>query len=514
MAERPEYIHDINESPGASDRPDGVQTTLDGAQAARVSDEAARESADDRLDDTAVTRESADDAWQNVRVAVADLTEKLHTAAGSMYIPGEEMTREKAVDPDKTDAYSAVSVSSRVQDTKIYRIESPEEKNAGDTGSILKGLYDDEKSGQQTFELPPLTRLSRKAPKEKEASANENESVELWKVLLAILICMLVAMGSYLVGKVYGTPLIPEEPVVIQEPPAGDAPLDIPEEKPDPGPRVLTMLLIGTDQRFKNELARADTIIFLALNLDNYNINMVSIPRDSRVRIPGYEGYNKINYAHAMGGPELTVRTVADAFGINIHYYFETNFASFEKCVDVLGGLEYNVERRMYFPEEGIDLMPGKQRLNGNKALQYVRWRGDPTADIGRVARQQKFIKAFLEQIPIVASIPKLPGLISELRENVLTDMTGAQMLNLGLTFAGNISNISFSSATLPGEAKTIGGAAYWVLDEAAALELILNAVNPPPPAPDADAQAEPDAAGAVAEGAVAEGASAVAAGV
>ena len=363
------------------------------------------------------------------------------------------------------------------QDTIIYQSAAAQVADFNDKANPLPyGLYGDDRSHQQTFELPPLTRLTKKAPKETE---EEKNGVELWKILLAILICMLVAMGSYLVGQVYGATLIPDEPVIAQHEPTPDDPEVVSEAPPDPGPRILTMLLIGTDQRYKNELARADTIILIAMNLDTYDINMISIPRDTRVQIPDMSGYYKINHSHAVGGAELTVKTVESLFGINIHYYAETNFKGFERCVDILGGLEYTVEKRMYFPEEGIDLSQGKQRLNGDKALQYVRWRGEPSADIGRVARQQKFVKALLEQSMSFATIPKIPSLISALRENVLTDMSGAQMLNLAFAFAGNISDINFTGATLPGEAKTVNGAAYWIMDESAAFELIMSILAP-----------------------------------
>jgi anionic cell wall polymer biosynthesis LytR-Cps2A-Psr (LCP) family protein len=171
----------------------------------------------------------------------------------------------------------------------------------------------------------------------------------------------------------------------------------------------------------------------------------------------------------------------------------------------------------MYFPEEGIDLFAGRQKLDGDKALQYVRWRGDPSADIGRVARQQKFVKAFLDQAISLGTVAKLPSLMGELRDNVKTDMTTPKMLNLAFRFT-DIKSLSFSSATLPGEAKTIGGGAYWVMDEEAARELLLSIYAPPEPeaeaGEDADGNAGEDTdnddageAGATADGADGEAA-------
>ena len=354
------------------------------------------------------------------------------------------------------------------------------------------------------FELPPLTRTLKK-PQPIETEGPQN--VELWKVLFAVLVCMLFAMGSYLVGRVYGATLIPDEPAyaAVIEPSADTATTVTPgkgHQEVAKGPQILTALLMGTDQRYKNEMARADTIILVTINLDTLDIHMISIPRDTRGVIADSDSITKINAAHAIGGPELMRKTVEDLLDITIHYYAETNFQGFAKCVDILGGVDYHVERRMYFPEEGIDLMPGQQKLNGDKSLQYVRWRGDPTADIGRVGRQQKFVKALLEQSMQLATVPRLPELVSAVRENIITDMSAAQILNLATRLL-DIQSLSFESATLPGEAKTIGGGAYWVMDEAETrtlLEGIFGIGEPEPEVEEAVLDADADEIG-VADG-------------
>ena len=388
-------------------------------------------------------------------------------------------------------AHEAAERPDRNADDDSYddSYDDPDGEAIGEAG----GIWGEDMGHTSEFDLPPLTRSIKKPQKE---STKKREGVEAWKILLAVLICMLFAMGSYLVGKVYGATLIPDEPMYIGEAEDEDE-ADSPQEAPS-GPQILNILLMGTDQREKNEMARSDTILLLVMNLDTLEVHMVSIPRDTRAIIAGSGENTKINHAHAIGGPECLVETVESLLGVNVHYYVETNFTGFEKCVDILGGVDYNVERRMYFPEEGIDLMPGQQKLNGNKALQYVRWRGDPTADIGRIGRQQKFIKALLEQSVSFATVPKLPGLIGALQENVVTDMSGAQLLQLATRFAVDIGKLSFTSATLPGEAKTVGGAAYWIMDEDAAKELIGSIFNPPEPEPEPEpesaTEAEPEA--------------------
>ena len=368
------------------------------------------------------------------------------------------------------------------------RFAAGERGEAGEAGEEPGGP-DGEEAHDSVFDLPPLMRSQKKPRKQTSA---KKERIELWKVLLAVLLCMLFAMGSYMVGRVYGASLIQEDedqPLLAQP---GEEDMPNPRQRAESsGPQILTMLVMGTDQRERYELARADTIILAVVNLTTLDIHMVSIPRDTRAQIADSDNITRINHAHAIGGPELMVQTVENLLGINIHYYVETNFQGFVSCIDILGEIDYEVERRMYFPEEGIDLMPGLQKLNGNKALQYVRWRGDPTADIGRVSRQQKFVKALLEQSMRLATIPKLPSLINELRENVVTDMTSIQMLNLAARFV-DIRNLSFIGATLPGEAKTIGGAAYWIMDEADARELLTGIFSLPEPEPEPEPEGEP----------------------
>ena len=386
--------------------------------------------------------------------------------------------------------------------TRLYGIQAEAYGEGGPTPP------DEEEYSHPFFDLPPLERSIKKRKRERKSrsagiEAQQDEAVlsegygssggvELWKILLAVLICMLFAIGSYFVGQVYGATLIPDEPAFII-PPEGDASGDtpIPEIK---GPQILTVLVMGTDEREKGEQARADTIILAAINLDTRDIHLISIPRDTRTLIADTTTTTKINHAHTLGGAELMVKTVENLLGINVHYYMETNFKGFANCVDILGGMDYNVERRMLYPEEGIDLYPGQQRLDGDKALQYVRWRGDPTADIGRVGRQQKFIKAFLEQAINLGTITRLPSLIAELKDNINSDMSAVQMANLALRFV-DIHNLSLTAETLPGEGKTIGGGAYWVMDEAAAKEMIMGIYDP------GEAESEPAEAGKLSVG-------------
>jgi len=234
---------------------------------------------------------------------------------------------------------------------------------------------------------------------------------------------------------------------------------------------VLNILLLGTDQR-ENEPARSDTIILASLDLKEKKVNLLSIPRDTRVDIPGKGIKAKINHAHAVGGAKLAVETVEEFLNIPVHYYVETNFQGFEKIIDILGGITLNVEERMYLPLEGIDLKAGLQKLDGHGALSYVRWRGDGTGDIGRIQRQQKFFKALADQAMQFSTIWKIPELLGEINQQVKTDLSVQKMITLANIFR-DIKNIEIQTHMVPGTPQDINGGSYWIADTKALGKII-----------------------------------------
>lgn len=223
--------------------------------------------------------------------------------------------------------------------------------------------------------------------------------------------------------------------------------------------KKLTLLLMGVDRRGQ-EAARADTIIVAFIDMNTKKVSLLSIPRDTYVDIPGH-GSTKINHAHAYGGPELMMETVSDFLGVPVSKYVELDFEGFIDMVDILGGVTIDVEERMYRPSEGINLRPGEgQFLDGDKALQFVRYRGK-MGDIGRIENQQLFLKALADQAISLGTVVKLPSLISEVRESTNTNLSLKQMLGLA-KIAKDASTGQLNTATLPGEAVYINGVSYW----------------------------------------------------
>ena len=209
--------------------------------------------------------------------------------------------------------------------------------------------------------------------------------------------------------------------------------------KEDPKEELLTatdkatIMIMGVDER-SDDIGRSDTLMVATIDPVKNETSLLSIPRDTRVAIPR-NGYDKINAAYAYGGEKLTQRTVEDFLGIRIDHYVIINIHAFQKIVDAIGGIDINVEKRMYYEDpwddDGgliIDLRPGMQHMDGKTAVTYVRYR-DEDGDIGRVKRQQKFMRACVDAVTTPAILPRLPGIISSVIDSVKTDLSVRQML-------------------------------------------------------------------------------------
>ncbi|WP_241968079.1 LCP family protein [Streptomyces sp. ICBB 8177] len=175
-------------------------------------------------------------------------------------------------------------------------------------------------------------------------------------------------------------------------------------------------LLVGTDGRDRisarekqqYDLGGApchctDTIMLAHVSADRSRLSVISIPRDTYVRLPDADGRTsrpeKINAAYSIGGPALTVSTVERMTGVHIDHYLEVDFVSFMKTVDALGGVPVCTERPLHDPKSGLNLPVGTTVLNGGQALQYVRARYvDGSADLGRMRRQQRFVAELIHK--------------------------------------------------------------------------------------------------------------------
>ena len=186
----------------------------------------------------------------------------------------------------------------------------------------------------------------------------------------------------------------------------GRAPIVIPEiDRADAG-EAQTLMILGSDQRYGDKKLglkpRSDTIILVRLDPDKEATAVMSVPRDLKVKIPGH-GTDKINAAYELGGPRLTVKTVKSLFAkpgepFKINHIVNINFGGFRQVINKIGGVYVDIDRDYFNDNSGgerfatIDVNPGYQKLKGQDALDYVRYRhGDN--DLVRAARQQDFLR-------------------------------------------------------------------------------------------------------------------------
>jgi len=231
-----------------------------------------------------------------------------------------------------------------------------------------------------------------------------------------------------------------------------------------------TIMIMGVDER-EGDVGRSDTLMVATIDPVRNEASLLSIPRDTRVAIPR-NGYDKINAAYAYGGEKLTQRTVEDFLGVRIDHYVIINTHAFQKIVDAIGGIDIDVEKRMYYEDpwddDGgliIDLRPGRQHMDGKTAVTYVRYR-DEEGDIGRVKRQQKFMRACVDAVTTPAILPRLPGIISSVIDSVKTDLSVRQMLE----FIGTLKESQakgLRTEMVPGRPLYIDGVSYWIPDMA-----------------------------------------------
>ncbi|MEE0944006.1 MAG: LCP family protein [Clostridia bacterium] len=229
------------------------------------------------------------------------------------------------------------------------------------------------------------------------------------------------------------------------------------------------VLLLGVDE----DGLRTDTIIVASYDLDNSKINMLSVPRDTRMYIG--KNWQKINGAYSLSkngkkkGAQGTIEAVSRLTGIPINYYVEFSCEAFRNTIDALGGVEFNVPQRMYYQDPvqdlDINLQPGLQLLDGDKAEQLIRFRKYPGGDIDRVNMQQQFIKALAEQKLNIGIIKKLDDIYTSLKNDIKTNVTVGDVIK----YIPNLKELTSEDITmyqLPGDfSGPEYTASYWLAD-------------------------------------------------
>ncbi|SDP56131.1 transcriptional attenuator, LytR family [Selenomonas ruminantium] len=289
----------------------------------------------------------------------------------------------------------------------------------------------------QTSNIPP-----RKAKKKR----------RIWPWIVMVLVFVSAALG----GAYFASTSLLEKPTTHNKQ----------EEELLTAKDKATIMIMGVDER-DDDVGRSDTLMIASIDPKTKQASLLSVPRDTRVKIKGH-GFDKINAAYAYGKQKLSQDTVENLLGVNIDHYVIINTKSFKKVIDAIGGIDIDVPKRMHYEDpwddDGgllIDFQPGMQHMDGAKAVTYVRYR-DEEGDLGRIRRQQDFMRACMEKVLSPAIIPKLPMVIKEIMESVDTDMSLRQMLEFAGTLKESRDN-GLKTDMVPGKPLYIDGVSYWI---------------------------------------------------
>lgn len=326
--------------------------------------------------------------------------------------------------------------------------------------------------------------------------------------ILKILYILLVALCAvvvviYIVFKaavkppeVEGAPTV-EIPVVQTTPNPMDVIRQELEEEQDaqseaePSPEVTTVqlvrkenfhtfLVMGTDDGNGN----TDTIMVAAYDVTNGKVSVLSVPRDTLVDVS--RTVKKINAAYGAGGVEQLMDEVEGILGFRPDHYVKVDLRAFVAVVDQLGGLSFYIPEDMYHNDGAgfiIDLPAGTRWLNGEEAMQVVRYRGyqNQSADIGRIQTQQKFIKELAKQLVSRSTLSDIDDYAAIVDRYLDTDLTLSELVWFGTQALSLDFSTAISFATLPGEGnvKYQGISSYYGLYPDECYELVNATVNP-----------------------------------
>lgn len=237
---------------------------------------------------------------------------------------------------------------------------------------------------------------------------------------------------------------------------------DLREYEVDPNIDNVSVLFLGVDgseareeaSGFENGTTRTDAIILATLNNDDKSIKLTSIPRDTLAYIPEVGIEDKINHAHAFGGPKASMEAVEELLDVPVDYYVRMNFYAFMDVVDALDGVEVDVpfdmvEMNSEDEKDSIILEEGRQTVNGEEALAFVRSRYQDS-DLARGGRQQEIIEAILTKAKSAGSINRYADVIDAVGDNMKTNMRFSEMRSF-ISYAAN-SDLNVDSHTLQGE--------------------------------------------------------------
>ena len=223
-------------------------------------------------------------------------------------------------------------------------------------------------------------------------------------------------------------------------------------------------LFLGIDERENQNKfkGRTDTIILYHAGSNGVDA-LISIPRDTKVELKDH-GTNKINAAYEYGGPQMISDEIYKLTGIGVDKIMLVNFAGFIKIIDALGGVNISITEPLHDDKSGSDFEPSTYNFTGEQALAFARNRATAKGDFDRMDRQKYLLSEVFKQKANFSIIPKIPAIISILREETRSNFSTWDYLKIGFRLIKNKNSLKL--LTLPGKSKTINKISYVIVDD------------------------------------------------
>ncbi len=235
----------------------------------------------------------------------------------------------------------------------------------------------------------------------------------------------------------------------------------------------VNILLLGADSSTERISAgmnfRTDTMILVTVDFDNKDVDMISIPRDSYMRINKGGKFNQINAAFTFGGGAqkdgyaYAMNTVSDLLGVKIDYYVGFGMNVVKDVVNAMGGVDYDVD--IAFTLCGRETKKGMQHMDGQQVLDYCRWRKGGRGDVDRVDRQQRMLFKIFETMLATNQVKNIPDIYAAVQENIDTNLSTLQIATLAY-FAKDLSMDQIQRHTVPGEGQYVGSTSYYIINQ------------------------------------------------
>lgn len=234
-------------------------------------------------------------------------------------------------------------------------------------------------------------------------------------------------------------------------------------------PDELLFLILGADNGYLDPSVKGtDAVILAKVNYEKGLVDLVTIPRDSRMAVNGIP--DKICNAHALGGVGLTMKSLRDYLGLDIDYYVKIDQVVFPELIDALGGVELDLTPQQ---ARALNVKAGVRHLNGEQALIAERVRmGYEDGDLGRARGHQAFLKVILKEMLKPENLPKLPTMAATVLKYVDTNLP-EEVIDDWLAWIPNFKDPQVDSYVFPGHYEKIDGYTYYVMDEAGKEKLV-----------------------------------------